>query len=253
VDTDDKGPYMLQSEAENVTKELMDKKATGHDNVPGYILTLSGRVSLKQTTDQQHTQNWRVTQGYNLALLAKQETVIHSITHRLIEVGRCYEIKMNVEKTRVIRSSRQPSPALFMRDQKQMENAEYFKHLGRMITNDARCTCKIKTSNTMAKAALNKKMSLTLGLHLRKKSVTCYILSIALYGTETWILWKVDQKHLEGFEMRCWRRMGKINWTNHVKKEAVLHRVTAERNTLHMIKKDGRLTGLVMSFAGTAF
>jgi hypothetical protein len=38
------------------------------------------------------------------------------MTHRLIEVGRCYEIKMNVEKTRVIRSSRQPSPVLFMRD-----------------------------------------------------------------------------------------------------------------------------------------
>jgi hypothetical protein len=25
--------------------------------------------------------------------------------------------------------------------------------------------------------------------------------SVALYGAETWILWKVDQKYLEGFEM----------------------------------------------------
>ena len=108
----------------------------------------------------------------------------------------------------------------------------------------------------MAKAALNKKTSLfinILGLHLRKKLVTCYILSIALYGTEILTLWKVDQKHLEGFEMRCWRRMEKINWTDHVKNEVVLQRVKAERNILHTIKEDGRLTGLVMSFAGTAF
>jgi len=65
-----------------------------------------------------------------------------------------------------------------------------------MITNDARSTRKIKTRNTMAKAALNKKSLFIniLGLHLRKKLVTCYILSIALCGTETWTLWKVDQK-----------------------------------------------------------
>jgi len=125
-----------------------------------------------------------------------------------------------------------------------------------MITNYARCTREMKTRNTMAKAALNKKVSLfinILGLHLRKKLVTYYIFSIALYGTETWTLWKVDQKHLEGSEMRCWRRMEKMNWTDHVKNEVVLHRVKVERNTLHTIKKDGRLTGLVMSFAGTAF
>jgi hypothetical protein len=54
VDTDDKGPYMLHSEAENVTKEMRNKKATGYDNVLGDILTLTGRDSLKQTTDQQH-------------------------------------------------------------------------------------------------------------------------------------------------------------------------------------------------------
>jgi hypothetical protein len=37
-----------------------------------------------------------------------------------------------------------------------------------------------------------------------------YILSIALYGVETWTLRKVNQKYLEGFEMWCWRRMQKI-------------------------------------------
>jgi hypothetical protein len=45
---------MLYSEAENVTKELTDKKATGYDNVPGDILTLSGRDSLKQLINNIH-------------------------------------------------------------------------------------------------------------------------------------------------------------------------------------------------------
>jgi hypothetical protein len=36
--------------------------------------------------------------------------------------------------------------------------------MGRMKTNDARCKRKIKTRNTMAKAALNKKMSLFINI-----------------------------------------------------------------------------------------
>jgi hypothetical protein len=40
-----------------------------------------------------------------------------------------------------------------------------------------------------------------LDLNLRKKLVKCYILSMALYGAETWTLRAVDQKHVESFEM----------------------------------------------------
>jgi len=92
----------------------------------------------------------------------------------------------------------------------------------------------------MAKAAFNKKRALftsTLDLELRKKVVKCYIWSIALYGAETWTLRAVDQKHLESFEMWCWRRMEKISWTDHVRNEEVLLRVKEQRNILHEIRK----------------
>jgi hypothetical protein len=96
-----------------------------------------------------------------------------------------------------------------MTDQKQPENVEYFNCLGSMITNAARCTCEIKSRIAMAKAAFNNKKTLFTkkwNLNIRKKLVNCYIWSIALYGTETGTLWKVDQKYLESFEMWCWRR-----------------------------------------------
>ena len=64
----------------------------------------------------------------------------------------------------------------------------------------------------------------------------CYIWSIALYGAETWTLRAVDQKHLEIFEMWCWR-MEKISWTDHVRNEEVLLRVKEQRNILHEIRK----------------
>jgi hypothetical protein len=92
----------------------------------------------------------------------------------------------------------------------------------------------------MEKAAFNKKKNLftsELDLNLRKKLVKCYIWSVALYGAETWTLWAVDQKQLESFEMWCWRRTEKISWTDRVRNEEVLLRVSEQRNILHEIRK----------------
>ena len=49
---------------------------------------------------------------------------------KLIEIGRYYGMEMNVEKTKVMRISRQPFPVKIIIDQKQLENMESFKYLG---------------------------------------------------------------------------------------------------------------------------
>ena len=91
-----------------------------------------------------------------LVLLAKEEAVLQGMIDRLTEIGICYRMEMNVEKTKVIRISRQPSPLEIMIDQKQQENAEYFNYVYSMITNDARRTCEIQSTIAMTKAAFYK-------------------------------------------------------------------------------------------------
>jgi hypothetical protein len=138
----------------------------------------------------------------DLVLLAREEKVLQGIFVRLIETGRLYGMEMNVEKTMVMRISRQPSPMKIMIDQKQLDNVEYFNYFGSMITNDARCTREIRSRIAMAIAAFNNKKTLfnsKLDLNLRKRLVKCHIWSIASYGAETWTLRKVDQKYLESF------------------------------------------------------
>jgi hypothetical protein len=87
----------------------------------------------------------------DLVLLAKEERVLQDMIDKSIEIGRCFGMEMNVEKTKVMRISRQPSPVKIMMrisrqpslvkimtDQKQMENVESFKYLGSILTHDGR-------------------------------------------------------------------------------------------------------------------
>ena len=78
----------------------------------------------------------------DLVILAKEETILGSMTDILIDTGRCYRV------------------------QKQVKNVEYFSYLARRITNDARCERKIKFRNALAHAAFNKKNFLTIKLDL---------------------------------------------------------------------------------------
>ena len=66
----------------------------------------------------------------DLVLLAKEERGLQDMIDKLIETGGCYGMEMSVEKTKVIRISRQPFPIKITMDQKELENVESFKYLG---------------------------------------------------------------------------------------------------------------------------
>ena len=76
-----------------------------------------------------------------------------------------------------------------MRDQKQLENVEYFNYWGGLIASDARCTHEIKSRIVMEKAAFNKKETLVdqqLDSNLSTRLTKGYIWSITLYDAKTW-------------------------------------------------------------------
>ena len=54
----------------------------------------------------------------DLVVMAKEEKVQQGMIDKLFEIGCCYGMEMNVEKTKVMRISRQPSPVTIMIDQK---------------------------------------------------------------------------------------------------------------------------------------
>ena len=98
-----------------------------------------------------------------------------------------------------------------------------------------RCWTKPKKKMIVISLSLskNQKNKFCVKSYKRKR----YIWSIALSGAESLTLRAVDQKHLEGSEMWCWRRMEKISWSDRVRNGEVLLRVKEQGNILHEMSK----------------
>jgi hypothetical protein len=94
-------PILFNSYSEYLTKEALE--GFGDFKIGGQVIR-----SVKYVDD--------------LVLLARKEKVLQGMIDRLIEIERRYGMEINVEKTKVMRITRQPSPMKIMIDQKQLEN-----------------------------------------------------------------------------------------------------------------------------------
>ena len=76
----------------------------------------------------------------DLVLLAKDKKVLQDMINKQTEIGGCYGMEMIVEKTNIMRISRQPFTVKIIIDQKQLEYVDFFNYFGSILTNDERCT-----------------------------------------------------------------------------------------------------------------
>ena len=86
---------------------------------------------------------YTVKYAYDFVLLAKEKAVLQGMTEKLIEIVRWLWNGNELEKTIVMRVSRQSLPIQIMIDQKLLGNGDYFNYLGSMITSEAEVDGKI--------------------------------------------------------------------------------------------------------------
>ena len=71
--------------------------------------------------------------------------------------------------------------------------------------------------------------------YLTQKLVRCYVWNIALYGSETWKLRKLERKYFESFEIWFWRIMGKVKWSDNITNEEDFERIGETRAPINNI------------------
>ena len=129
------------------------------------------------------------------AVVADSEKGLQEIMDKLVEVGRKYDMEINVKKTKTMRmSKRDGSVVNIVIEGKNVEQVKKFRYFGAMITEDGRCDVEIKTRIGMAKDAFNKRreqLTQRMDRKLKKKIMKAVVWSVALYGSEMWTMGKM--------------------------------------------------------------
>ena len=52
------------------------------------------------------------------------------------------------------------------------------------------------------------------------------IFLVVMYGCESWTVKKAEHQRIDGFELRCWRRLLRVPWTARRSKQSILKEIS---------------------------
>ena len=123
-------------------------------------------------------------------------------------------MKLNIKKTKTTASGPITSWQI---DGETIETVTDFIFLGSRITADSDCSIEIKGPLFLGiKAVTNldsilkyRDITLPTKIHI----VKVMVFPVAIYGSESWTIKKVDRQRINGFELWCWRGLLRVPWT----------------------------------------
>jgi hypothetical protein len=122
-----------------------------------------------------------------------------------------------------------------------VENVEEFEYLGSLLTWDNSCSKEIRRriNKTTGAMASMKHMWNTgkLTVESKIKLLTTCVFSVLLYASETWTLKEGDKQKLLAFEMRCYRRILRIHWSDMIRNVDIRKQIGAHETIIDIIKK----------------
>ena len=148
---------------------------------------------------------------------------------------------VNIEKTKtMVFDDRKIEQKIQIRV-KNIEYVDKFGYLGSLITWDNNCSDAIrrqigKATGTMASLRHiwnGKKLT----IQNKLKILTTCVFSVLLYASETWMLKESDKKKLLAFEMKCYRRILRINWKDMIRNKNIRKTIAREETIIDTIKK----------------
>ena len=131
-----------------------------------------------------------------------------------------------------------------------LEVVKDFVLWGSQVNEDARSRPEIRRRIALGRAAMGNlrhiMLDKTLAISVKVKIIQTMVFPIVTYGSESWTVMKEDRRKIDAFELWCWRRACRVNWTDKVSNKSILTWV-APYNKLSL---DARILKLKMSYFG---
>ena len=132
------------------------------------------------------------------------------------------------------------SPTTIDVDGEELENVNNFVYLGSRIDADGKSSPDIRRRIAIASFKLNTMAPLwkSQSTELKWRTLKACIFPVAIYGCEAWTISKIDEKKINSFEMKCYRKILRISWTERKTNASVLEQLGLKApQLLNLIKK----------------
>nr|KAG5687784.1 hypothetical protein BaRGS_025678 [Batillaria attramentaria] len=168
----------------------------------------------------------------DIALLSSTMNHLQAKTTKLEDNAARVGLKLNAKKCKVLKTNSKSNASLKV-GHSEVEEVESFTYLGANVTKDGGGTADIKKRIALASASFKRLSNIWQATNISRKTKASLfkslVLSVLLYGCETWKLTKGEEKRLDIFQTKCLRRILKIRWQQHVSNKTVLEMAEAEK------------------------
>ena len=160
----------------------------------------------------------------DIDLMGGSNKELQNLTERLATSAGNYGMEISTEKSKVMVNSRQKLKANITMNGQRLEEVTSFKYLGATLTQDGSSSAEIRIRIATATTALVKLQRMwksSMSFQAKHKLYRSLVLSIFLYGCETWTLMADTERRIQAFETKCLRKLLRISYKEHKTNEYV--------------------------------
>ena len=175
----------------------------------------------------------------DIVLIAESESDLQTLVNAAQQVSSSFGLKINIAKTEVQVISKRSQEINININGKPLQQVDKFVYLGGTISQSGSCSDDVQHRIGKALGAIqqlnkiwsSKDISITTKMELYK----VLLLSILMYGAETWSLKKVDESRLLTFEMTCPRKILRVTRLDKIRNTTIRESLGAQETVIDKI------------------
>ena len=170
------------------------------------------------------------------ALLSTTTEGLKKLLEATKEHSESRNLMLNIKKTKIMDTDKCKTKTEIKIGDDIIENVEHFEYLGASFYGDGRSKNEIRRRLAIAQQKLKTMNKLWKGqsIYTKLKVLKACIFPIALYGCEAWTPLQTDIRKIIAFEMKCYRKLLQITWTQKITNAEVRLRLNV--TTSHLLQ-----------------